>query len=170
MPAHRAEGFRDLLNDLRLTRLRNGARRWEMEQGGDDPAATGHLTFAELVTFTSWQDYARSYSRTTKWDVMLEGLAREYHTGSEPPQLVAAELQRGFPAGPRAEGSTAATAPPAGSAVAPLAGGAAQKGKRTSDWLLDRIAWSLDRCINEMFITYDRFTAMRQRERGRKLR
>ena len=127
VPAHRAEGFRSVMHDLRLTRLRNGARSWRLE---DSQAPEGQVAFTEFISFPSWHEYVRSYSRTTNWDVMLEGLAREYRVGSDPPAPVAP-----------AQGSSWNI-----DAVS------------TAAQFRGRIVDALDRAIDEFFVAWDRVT------------
>lgn len=158
VPAHREQGFKDVMRDLRLIRLRNGAVRWELEPG---ESADGHTLLTERITFSSWQEYTRSFSRATKGDMLLESLTREYHHGDEPPSAVAEEARRGFPIAPfgaRRTGATQSTAGP-GSTGAGGASTAAPSGFR----LQDRIADALDRAIDEAFVAYDRFAAAPKR-------
>ena len=170
VPAHRGHAFGQLLGDLRRTRLRNGARAWRIDAAD---AAEGQTGFTESITFASWQEYARSFSRMTKWDAMLEGLTREYQVGTEPPRIVAEELRRGFPvlglpgrraaaaqaaqgAGPAAESAPAEQSQPVG--LAPAGGRAA--------WLEDRLVSGLDRFIDETFAACDRLARKRARPRS----
>ena len=164
VPAHRREAFKGLLNDLRLTRIRNGARRWSLEDG---QPADGHVALIERVDYSSWQEYARSYSRTTKWDTMLEGLAKEYHVETEPPQVVAEELQRGFPVSKGAPRARATGMPgdgvPASRPTEPR--GATSGHLPAARWsgLEERVGRLLDRGIDELFVAYDRVTVRRPR-------
>jgi len=159
VPAHRADGFRGLMADLRLTRLRNGARLWQLENG---QAPEGQTSFTELVTFPSWQEYTRSYGRTTNWDVMLEGLAREYHVGAEPPAAVTVELRRGFPLASllRRKGGPATGREPA-LAATPVSTGAEAIANRptAAQRLRGRLADAIDRAIDEVFVACDRASA-----------
>ena len=127
VPAHRADGFRSVMQDLRLARLRNGARLWQLE---DSQAPDGQAAFMESITFPSWQEYVRSYSRTTNWDVMLEGLAREYRLAADPPAAV---------------GSTQVLS--AKISAVPAA-----------EQFRGRIADALDRAIDQFFVAWDRVT------------
>jgi hypothetical protein len=163
VPTHRARGFTDLLNDLKLTRLRNGAKRWQLErqEGSDD-----QTLFAELVTFGSWDEYTRFHSRTTKWDVMLEGLAREYHAGSEPPAIVADELRSAFGVLPPRAKATPIDESKEGPAVASSAVTSAQPNPTAAGhWLEDRIIDVLDRTLDEMFVMYDRISTRSGQQR-----
>lgn len=170
VPEHRAAGLTDVLSDLRLTRLRSGARRWELRT---DSPVEGTVALTEFMTFSSWDEYVRYYSRMTRWDTMLESLAREYHVGT-----VEEELQRGFPAGRSfrsdetaqtavaspENGSAAQTIIESAPAVAPQSPAAAETIAYTdaappaarSAWLQRHIAHALDRAIDEMFNALDR--------------
>jgi len=153
VPSHRTEGFRDVMRDLRLIRLRNGASRWELEPG---EASDGHTLLTERITFSSWQEYTRSFSRATKGDLLLESLTREYHHGSEPPSAVAEETRRGFPI--RTPGSRTAAVPEPTLADGLRDAAASTDAVRPSGFRLqDRIADALDRAIDEAFVAYDRF-------------
>ena len=149
VPAHRAAGLQSVLRDLRLTRLRNGARHWDLEHG---ETSAGQTTLVERVTYASWNDYARAHSRTTRWDVMLESLTREYRVGIDPPE----EVQRGF------------AVAPAATRIAPwaAAGTAAAPQLSRSEWLADQMVRAFDRMIDEMFIAYDRLAAANQSRAG----
>jgi MFS family permease len=156
VPSHRVEPFKDLLHDLRLTRLRNGARHWRVEESA---ASDNQAEISEIITFSSWQQYTRSFSRATKWDLMLEGLAREYYVSSEPATIVAGEPRWIFPPIPFLSGDGRGTSH--GSATgAPntLAAGS------TGLWLQDRLTNAIDRTIDEVFIAYDRLVASSNRK------
>lgn len=144
MPTHRSSGFREVLHDLRLIRLRNGARRWHVEQTA---APNGQTELAEIVTFSSWQEYTRSFSRATRGDLMLESLTREYRVGIDPP----AEVRRGLPAAPLAPGATAAPH-----------GGVPARVLPPRERIEVHLADALDRAIDEIFVAYDRIAAARK--------
>lgn len=155
LPSHRVEGFKDVMRDLRLIRLRNGATRWELEPG---EAGDGHTLLTERITFSSWQEYTRSFSRATKGDMLLESLTREYQHGTEAPSAVSEESRRGsskLPSGPRRAAASAASS--AESFGAPAS---ADTGPRPAALRLqDRLADALDRAIDEAFVAYDRLSA-----------
>jgi len=138
VPSQRGPGFEDLLHDLRRTRLRNGARRWHFERGEESGR---QLQFIERVTFTSWSHYTRYHKRTTQWDRMLEGLAREYHLSTEGPMV--------------------ANAMPI---IASRNGRAAAVVSEPQTWTQRQVARSLDRLLDELFISYDRLTGRNRRE------
>lgn len=139
VPAHRAHGFTGLLHDLRLVRLRNGVRRWRMESI-DEP--DGNISFTETLAFSSWDAYARSFSRTTKWDVMLESLTQEYRTAKAPPALATREDLRRRRTAPTISHRAPAPA----------------NGEMNGDqpWMRQRINRSMDRVVDELFRAYDR--------------
>ena len=171
VPSHRSRQFQEVLRDLRIIRLRNGARKWALEPG---EATDGHTILTERITFPSWLEYERSFSRATKNDLMLESLLREYRVGIDPPE----EVRRGFPAEsqskPVAERSRAEKQPSL--RLAPSSpDSVTEKGVDTAaapaptfapgsrrHWLEDRIAHGLDRAIDEFFIAYDRVTVRRR--------
>jgi hypothetical protein len=152
VPSHREQGFRDVMRDLRLIRLRNGAVRWELEPA---ESAEGHAVLTERMTFSSWQEYTRSYSRATKGDLLLESLTREYHHGDEPPMAVAEEARRGFPIVPF--GSRRTTTAGSTMGARPARTGEMTAAAPAGFRLQDRIADALDRAIDEAFVAYDRF-------------
>lgn len=146
VPAYRAEGLWDVLHDLRLTRLRSGARRWEL-QNENEAGAT--VSFTELITYSSWDEYVRYYSRLTRWDAMLESLAHEYHVATDPPRVVPDGLRRGRFAVAVHSPGTAAPNTPLSSAT---------QQSRRSLWVQERVARALDRMIDESFTAYDRIS------------
>jgi MFS family permease len=133
VPAHRTQGLTDLLHELDAVRRRNGLKHWRLEKS----VVGNKARIAEVLTFSSWDAYARSFSRTTKWDVMLESLTHEYRVAIEPPVIVS-----------RAE-PTPAPSPVASATIAiPL------NGKRSGT--AESVSRTLDRLIDELFVAYDR--------------
>lgn len=160
VPSHREEGFREVMRDLRLIRLRNGAIRWELATG---ESSDGHTLLTERMTFSSWQEYTRSFSRATKGDLLLESLTREYHHGREAPAAAAEEARRGFPIRPF--GSRRVEASPApSSAPSRVPGAPALSDSPAGSRLQGLIADALDRAIDEAFVAYDRFAAAPRRK------
>lgn len=153
VPAHRVAGFTGLLHDLKLTRLRNGASRWRVEHG---ELVENQQQLTERVIFPSWQEYTRYHHRTTRWDQMLEALAREYHVGTEPPAAVTEELQRGFFVGAPVGAPPAAPARAATSATSPTLNHASNP--ITSVRAREAVSRGIERAIDEMFRAYDRLT------------
>ena len=146
LPEHRIPGFTDLLHDLRRTRLRNGASKWHLDRGNTTPA---QCELTERVVFGSWQEYTRYHSRTTKWDQMLEALAREYHVSTE-----TSELQRGFDVKPAKASATPAPASSGTPTVRDYKSAPATMDRP----MQQRVAKALDRFIDEAFLAYDRIS------------
>ena len=161
LPAHRAEGFRQVMRDLRSSRLRSGARHWRLESSS---IAETQTEFAEQITFANWDEHVRYYSRLTRWDTMVESLARDYHVATEPPVLVRDEPRRPrqafhqAAATARESGAASTAAPPPRPGVRPGRG----------DHLQQRVDRTFDRLIDEVFLAYDRICASsRPPRRGR---
>jgi hypothetical protein len=160
VPSRREQGFRDVMRDLRLIRLRNGAARWELETG---ETADAHTLLTERIIFSSWQEYTRSFSRATKGDMLLESLTREYHHGSEPPTAVTEEARRRFPVLPFGSRRTA-TMPVSSPRQSRVPGAPALAERPAGVRLQDLVADALDRAIDEAFVAYDRFAAAPKRK------
>ena len=82
VPQESFHTFKHLMHELRLVRLRNGARHWRWHHSD---ASGEHLEVSETMVFSSWRQYTRSFNRATQWDVMRENAAREFHVATEPP-------------------------------------------------------------------------------------
>ncbi|HSZ58328.1 MAG TPA: MFS transporter [Tepidisphaeraceae bacterium] len=132
VPPHRKEGLTDLLRDLRAMRKRNGLKHWQLETAD----LSGRSSLVEVLTYSSWDAYTRTFSRKTKWDVMLESLTQEYRVGSEGPVVVTG----GFPV--IASTKPALQVRPRGN------------GQRLS--ASENVSRTLDRLIDELFVSYDR--------------
>jgi hypothetical protein len=89
---------------------------------------------------------------------MLEALAREYHVGTEPPEVVEEELQRGFPVRAAIPAGKAAAARTDGVAGAPPSYATLQTSSARSLWIREQVARAVDRAIDEAFNTYDRIS------------
>lgn len=162
VPAHRSEGFTELMQKMRLQRLRNGASRWKLEQRQQDGPL---IEFVEHYTFRSWAEHTRYYIRLTKWDVMVEGLAKELRAGPDAMTVTAGAA--GFEVTPDVASASlpitsdshAATAPQP--QVAPLhpvpvesiSGSSPGRG---SVWLQSRMDHWFDRVLDEIENMYDR--------------
>jgi MFS family permease len=156
VPTHRSEPFKDLLAELRRTRLRNGARQWQMEEAA---GSNNQSEISEIITFSSWQQYSRSFSRATKWDLMQEGLAREYFVSNDPVTLAPAEPRWIFPPIPFLSGDGQRTFLASATSVQN-----SEAARRTSLWLRDRIANGFDRALDEIFVAYDRLAPSHKRK------
>ena len=75
-----AEAFRTLMQDSRRSRLRMGARGWELLE---DVAEPGH--FVERITDESWNEHLRRFDRVTAADVALRERKLAFHQGDGPP-------------------------------------------------------------------------------------
>jgi MFS family permease/quinol monooxygenase YgiN len=75
------EAFREAMEDVRRSRMRTGATRWELYQEGEDPDR-----FVELYTVPSWDEHLRQHGgRLTGSDQVAELRALAL---SEPPPVV----------------------------------------------------------------------------------
>jgi MFS family permease len=154
VPTHRHEGFQDILHDIRHARLRNGASTWRLERSA---TANTHGEMSEIITYSSWQQYTRSFSRATKWDLMLEGLVKEYHVASEPPAISEGKPHWIFPPIPFLSGEEQQRF------AASIANVRNVSARSTGMWLQDRLADGVDRAIDEVFVAYDRMVAVSKR-------
>jgi MFS family permease len=85
-----AEDFARAMRDVRRTRLRDGAFRWDLLS---DPADPGRYVESFLVE--SWIEHLRQHERITVADRETEEGARRYHQGPGPPvvsHFIAREL------------------------------------------------------------------------------
>ncbi|MCK1724961.1 MFS transporter [Bradyrhizobium sp. 142] len=72
-----APGFRDMMQDLRLVRQRNGAYGWSIARNMADPDM-----WIERYHFHTWHDYLRQRNRSTQTERALEArIIKEYHEG-----------------------------------------------------------------------------------------
>jgi MFS family permease len=154
VPTHRHQGFTDILHDIRHARLRNGASTWRLERSA---IANAHGEMSEIITYSSWQQYTRSFSRATKWDLMLEGLVKEYHVVSEPPAISEGKPHWIFPPIPFLSGEEQQRF------AASIANVRNVSARSTGMWLQDRLADGVDRAIDEVFVAYDRLVAVSKR-------
>jgi MFS family permease len=79
----RAEDFRQVMQDSRRSRLRMGARDWELWQDIADP---GH--FVERITDDSWNEHLRRFDRATASDAALRERKLAFHLGESPPEVI----------------------------------------------------------------------------------
>ena len=87
-----AEDFARAMRDVRRTRLRDGAFRWDLLS---DPADPGRYVESFLVE--SWIEHLRQHERITVADRETEERARRYHRGPGPPvvsHFIGRELPR----------------------------------------------------------------------------
>ncbi|MGY3116168.1 MFS family permease [Bradyrhizobium sp. S3.14.4] len=70
-------GFRDIMQELRLIRQRNGAYGWSIARNMADPDM-----WIERYHFHTWHDYLRQRNRSTQAERAMEGrVIKEYHVG-----------------------------------------------------------------------------------------
>jgi MFS family permease len=87
-----ADAFARAMLDVRRTRMRDGAFRWDLLS---DPADPGR--FVESFMVESWVEHLRQHERVTMSDREVEERARRYHKGPGPPSVshfIAKELPR----------------------------------------------------------------------------
>lgn len=80
--------FRELARDLRLTRLRNGARSWEL---ATDERESG--LYVERFEVESGTALMRLYERMTASERALEAQVQAFHQEPEPPRLALARIE-----------------------------------------------------------------------------
>lgn len=78
----RRDEFLAAMRDIRRTRLRNGALRWELLR---DPNAPSR--FIETFVDESWLAHLRLHQRPTVADREVEALAWGFHVGDRPPEI-----------------------------------------------------------------------------------
>jgi MFS family permease len=87
-----ADDFARAMRDVRRTRLRDGAFRWDLLS---DPADPGR--YVESFMVESWVEHLRQHERVTISDREIEERARRYHRGPGPPSVshfIARDLPR----------------------------------------------------------------------------
>ncbi|MBC7597758.1 MAG: MFS transporter, partial [Polaromonas sp.] len=77
-PARSAE-FRALMQESRRSRLRQGARAWELLRDITEPGR-----YIEQITDDSWTEHLRRFDRVTAGDVALRDRKRAFHLGESP--------------------------------------------------------------------------------------
>ena len=76
----RAASFRDLMQESRRSRLRQGALSWELLRDIADPAR-----YIEQIIDESWTEHLRRFDRVTAADVALRDKKLAFHLGETPP-------------------------------------------------------------------------------------
>ena len=76
VPAHHAEQFAEVINDLGRIRRRDGARAWSASQDIDDP-----VLWVERFESPTWADHLRRYSRPTLADQAIRERLRQLIEG-----------------------------------------------------------------------------------------
>ncbi len=78
-PVH-ARAFRELMEESRRARLRQGALAWDLLSDLSDPGR-----FVEMIEDASWIDHLRRFERVSAADVALRDRKLAYHVGEAPP-------------------------------------------------------------------------------------
>jgi MFS family permease len=78
----RASDFRALMYESRRSRLRQGARSWELLHDIGEPGR-----FVEQIIDESWTDHLRRFDRVTSSDVALRERRLAFHLGEAPPRV-----------------------------------------------------------------------------------
>jgi MFS family permease len=86
-PARSAE-FRALMQESRRSRLRQGARAWELLRDITEPGR-----YIEQITDDSWTEHLRRFDRVTAGDVALRDRKRAFHLGESPPVVTRLVLE-----------------------------------------------------------------------------
>jgi len=76
----RSDDFRAVMQESRRSRLRQGAREWELLRDVNRPGR-----FIEQIIDESWTEHLRRFDRVTASDVALRERKLAFHLGSEPP-------------------------------------------------------------------------------------
>jgi len=80
-PARAAE-FREVMQESRSSRLRQGALSWELFRDTTDPGR-----FLEYFVDESWVEHLRRFDRVTASDVALRARRLSFHLGAQPPEV-----------------------------------------------------------------------------------
>lgn len=86
-PARSAE-FRALMQESRRSRLRQGARAWELLRDITEPGR-----YIEQITDDSWTEHLRRFDRVTTGDVALRDRKLAFHLGESPPVVTRLVLE-----------------------------------------------------------------------------
>ena len=84
----RSEEFRALMQESRRSRLRQGARAWELLRDITEPGR-----YIEQITDDSWTEHLRRFDRVTAGDVALRDRKRAFHLGEAPPVVARLVLE-----------------------------------------------------------------------------
>jgi predicted MFS family arabinose efflux permease len=76
---HRARAFYGTMQEVQLSRQRNGAYQWSIARDISDPEL-----WTERYHCPTWLDYLRQRNRPTQAERELHGRAFEFHSGPEP--------------------------------------------------------------------------------------
>ena len=87
----RSEGFAKVMNEVKRTRLRDGAIRWNLYRDTEDKGK-----YLETFVVESWLEHLRQHERITASDNDLLDQALKFHLGDKPPvvsHLIAERLK-----------------------------------------------------------------------------
>ena len=87
-PARAAE-FREVMQESRRSRLRQGALEWHLQRDVVDPRL-----YYEQVTDESWTEHLRRFDRVTASDVALRDRKLAFHVGGSPPAIARRIVER----------------------------------------------------------------------------
>lgn len=76
----RAEEFAKVMNEVKRTRLRDGAIRWNLFRDTEEKGK-----YLETFVVESWLEHLRQHERITAYDSDLLDMARNFHLGEKPP-------------------------------------------------------------------------------------
>ena len=77
-----AEEFRQLMQESRRSRMRQGARGWSLLHSMSQPER-----FVEQIIDESWTEHLRRFDRVTAYDVSLRDRKLAFHVGEGPPRV-----------------------------------------------------------------------------------
>jgi len=80
-PARAAE-FRAVMQQVRRTRIRQGALSWELQHDIADPRR-----YVERIVDESWTEHLRRFDRVTASDAALRERKYGFHVGEQPPMV-----------------------------------------------------------------------------------
>ena len=83
----RADEFRALMQESRRSRLRQGARGWELLHDIHDPAR-----YVEQIVDENWTEHLRRFDRVTAADISLRERKLAFHVGESPPLVTRAVI------------------------------------------------------------------------------
>ena len=78
----RAQEFRQLMQESRRSRMRQGARGWSLLHSMSQPER-----FVEQIIDESWTEHLRRFDRVTAYDVSLRDRKLAFHVGEGPPRV-----------------------------------------------------------------------------------
>lgn len=85
----RAEPFRELMQESRRSRMRQGALSWELLHDLYEPGR-----YVEQIIDESWTEHLRRFDRVTAGDVQLRDRKLAFHIGDAPPRVTRFVLER----------------------------------------------------------------------------